>query len=394
MHILFVCQTFPEPDNKRKGIFYHDQAAALQKAGHQVGVIALGGLDSMDLSLKGLSSWQEQIHYTDSGISVYRSLRIPLPLKKRESRLRLWSMIKPAVRTAGQYISDNGIPDVLHSQNFFYAGLVGIQIAYQNRLPHILTEHSSLFLDGLSEDKLHFLREQLPQIPRALAVSTALTDRIRKYVPGKEVQVVGNVVNTDIFTPGKSEKLEHPFTFTIAAHFDRNKNVETALRAFHQAFTGNEDIRMVICGHGPEKENLLALTEKLNLNKQLDFIDFLPREKLISLFRRSHVVVSSSQNETFGLTLAEAMACGLPIITTRSGGPQDYVTDKVGMLVDSGSVEDMSKAMQKMYRNYNAYDSEKIRAHCVRNFSEGAFVKKLEKIYKEEMIRNLNKSDR
>ena len=41
MHILFICQTFPEPDNQRKGIFYRDQAVALQKAGHQVGVIAL-----------------------------------------------------------------------------------------------------------------------------------------------------------------------------------------------------------------------------------------------------------------------------------------------------------------------------------------------------------------
>ncbi len=385
MHILFICQTFPEPNNQRKGIFYRDQAIALQKAGHQVGVIALGGLDSMDLSREGLRNWQKQVIYTDSGFPVYRTLRVPLPLKRRDTRLRLWSITSPAVRTANRYIAMHGVPDILHSQNFFYAGLTGIRIARENGLPHVLTEHSSLFLYNLRDDKLRLLQNQLPKIHCTLAVSTALADRIRSYVPGKEILVVGNVVNTDIFAPGKGEKLRYPFTFTIAARLDRNKSVGVALRAFHQAFAGKKNLRMVICGDGPEKENLVTLTDKLDVNKQVDFLSFLPREELITLYQRSHVGVSSSHSETFGLTLTEAMACGLPVIATRSGGPEDIVTDKAGLLVDTDSVESMSKAMQKMYQHYNEYQPEKIRAYCIRNYSEQAFVKKLVNIYKEEM---------
>ena len=320
---------------------------------------------------------------------MYRSLRVPLPLKRHESRLRLWSINAPAVQTANRYIATHGMPDILHSQNFFYAGLAGIRIAQKNWLPHILTEHSSLFLDDMRKDKVRVLQEKLPQIPCSLTVSTALADRIKFYVPEQAIQVVGNIVNTDFFSPGKNKKPQHPFTFTIAANFDSNKNIGVTLRAFQQAFAGKEDFRLIVCGNGPEKGNLMALSEKMGLHKQVEFINFLPREKLISLYRRSNVVVSSSNNETFGLTLVEAMACGVPIISTRSGGPQDFITDKVGLLVSRGNVEEMSEAMIEIHRKYRTYDPEKIRAHCIQNYSEGAIVNKLESIYSEIINRNL-----
>ncbi len=66
-----------------------------------------------------------------------------------------------------------------------------------------------------------------------MAVSTALADRIQNYVPVKEIQVIGNLINTEIFSPGKNEKPQVPFIFTIAAHLDLNKNVgKSAARFF------------------------------------------------------------------------------------------------------------------------------------------------------------------
>jgi L-malate glycosyltransferase len=384
MHILFIFQTFPEPNNQRKGVFYRDQALALQKAGHQVGVIALGGLDSMDLSHSGLRNWKKQTYYIDHGLPVYRALRIPLPLKKKETNLRQWTISAPAARAANLYILKYGIPDILHSQNFFHAGLSGIRVAHDHNLPHILTEHSSNFFNDFPVDKQRLFIKQLPKIDGVYAVSTALANQMRKYVPEKQIRIIKNVVNTNLFSQGEIIKSDSPFIFTIAAQFDSNKNVELPIRAFHKVYAGQENFRLVICGNGPEKKNLAILTGQLGLNNQVDFIEFLPRKELISLYQRSHVVISSSIKETFGLTLVEAMACGIPVIATRSGGPEDFVTDEVGLLVDSNNVKEMSNAMWKIYQNYATFKTQKIRDYCIHNFSEIAFVQNLEKLYNEE----------
>jgi L-malate glycosyltransferase len=385
MHILFICQTFPEPNNQRKGIFYRDQAIALKKAGHQVGVIALGGLDSMNLNLPGVRNWGEQNQYIDNEIPVFRALRIPFPIKKHESKLRLWTITTPVFRAVGKYIAKYSIPDMLHSHNFFYAGLSGIRAAHELNLPHMLTEHSSNFLNKFPKDKQRLINEQLPGIDGVNAVSNDLADHIRKYVPGKIIHVIGNVVDTELFSPGKKAKPDFPFTYTVAAHLDSNKNVEIPIRAFHKIFSGKENFRLIICGNGPEKDNLITLTNQLGLASQVNFIDFLPREELISLYRKSHVVISSSKKETFGLTLVEAMACGTPVIATRSGGPQDFVTDEVGLLIEADHIEEMSKAMLAIKRNYRTYKPEIIRDYCVNFFSEAAFANKLVGIYQGEI---------
>lgn len=387
MHILFICQTYPEPNNQRKGVFFRDQATAMRKAGHQVGVIAFGGLDYLDLSPEGLKSRRNQLQYIDSGLPVYRSLRIPLPLKKYESNLRLWSITAPAMRTFNRYIAEYGMPDILHSQNFFYAAIAGNRIAQKNGLPHVMTEHSTHFLNDLREDKIRVLKKELPKVACPLAVSQALADRMHSYVPEKDIRVIGNMVNTDIFSPRKYELAEYPFTFVIAGALNLRKNITLTLRGFHQAFAGDKKFQLIICGNGPEKGDLMALTEELDLNDQVEFIDYLPRKELILLYQRSHVIVSSSQHETFGLTLAEAMACGIPAIATQSGGPQDFVTDKVGLLVARQDVEGMAKAMREIHKSYSNYIPDQIYTHIMDNYSERVIVKKLEAIYRGELKR-------
>jgi len=391
MHILLICQTFPDPTNQRKGVFYRDQALALHRAGHKVGVIALGGLDALNLRHPGIIKWKDQIRYIDNGIPVFRALRIPLPLKKHDSKLRLWTITTPVIRAAEKYIAKYGAPDLLHSQNFFYAGLSGIRAAQALDLTHILTEHSSNFLNEFPKDKQQIIKQQLPKIDRVSAVSNNLADHMRTFVPEKNIHIIGNVVDTNLFSPGKKAKGNHPFTFTVAAHLDRNKNVEIPLRAFQKAFFGNEDFQLIICGNGPEKNNLTALTDHLSLTSQVSFIDFLSREELASLYRRSHVVISSSIKETFGLTLVEAMACGTPVIATRSGGPQDFVTREVGILIEPNNVEEMAEAMLAINQDYRTYKPEIIRDYCTQNYSEATFVKKIEKTYKKTKQGNPNK---
>lgn len=81
------------------------------------------------------------------------------------------------------------------------------------------------------------------------------------------------------------------------------------------------------------------------------------------------------------------MACGIPAIATQSGGPQDFVTDKVGLLVARQDVEGMAKAMREIHKSYSNYIPDQIYTHIMDNYSERVIVKKLEAIYRGELKR-------
>ena len=160
MHFLLICSTYPEHNDARKSIFFRDQARALKDAGHRVGVLVINGISPNDFLLCRNA---DPVISLEDGILVYRSVRLPTPIRNEDSSLHLWSMTTPVVWLFKKYISNEGYPNILHAQNFFYAGLAGIRIKNKSKLPLVLTEHSSAFLrNALSEKRKQLFRGNIP----------------------------------------------------------------------------------------------------------------------------------------------------------------------------------------------------------------------------------------
>ena len=102
----------------------------------------------------------------------------------------------------------------------------------------------------------------------------------------------------------------------------------------------------------------------------------------------SNAFVLSSEYETFGVVLVEALALGKPVIATKCGGPESIVTPEVGYLISKNSEKEMTDALLKLYQNWNKFNSLQIRQYCLENFSEKAVIGELTKIYHEH--RNIN----
>ena len=99
--------------------------------------------------------------------------------------------------------------------------------------------------------------------------------------------------------------------------------------------------------------------------------------------QESHVVVSSSDFETFGITLIEAMACGKPVVATRSGGPEFFVDDKNGLLVPTGDRDALALALTRIRETHSSYDPESISKRCASRFGHDAILTRIERIYEE-----------
>jgi len=378
MHILYICNTYPDRHNSRKGIFYRDQVEASKSTGNQVGVIVVNGISYLELIQRKKFS---QIFSNDNGLPIYRSVRLPIPILIHTSWFYYFSIVAPVLFLFHQYKKRYGCPDVIHAQNFFFAGFVSLKIKDLIKCPVILTEHDSSYLTGkLSLRKVIILKRYLNKFDKVIAVSHSLANKIKELSHIKRLSVIGNLVDTDFFQNKKYPK-KSVFTYAILANLDKNKSVDIAVKAFHKSFYMKKNVQLLIVGDGPEKLNIENLIYQLDLKNQVNIIGFLNREELLDFYRKVHVVLSTSKNETFGLTLAEAMSCGLPVISTRSGGPEDFITEDNGFLTVVDDIDSISEKMVVIYENYNKYFPEKIRTNILNNYSKYVITKKLNEIY-------------
>ncbi len=389
MHILVIPSWYSTPRNPIRGSFFREQALALHKAGHRVGLLVP---PSRLRTLNGLSEvarhWRRPASAlditNDSGLATYR-----LPWWGWQgSALPSWRG-KLMLTAFDRYCREQGRPDVIHAHSILYAGYTAIAIKQARGVPVVLTEHAFNYLSPLwiMPDQRPRIRRTLAHSDAVLAVSAALGRALESYAPGVRVNVIYNIVDTAMFRPPDQEPPRQPFTFAIVARLLRNKGHAELLRAFAAAFRG-QPARLLVGGDGPQRRRLERLSARLAIAGQVEFLGALSRQRVRETLWRSHAVISASRFETFGLTLAEAMACGRPVIATRSGGPESFVTPETGLLVPVNDVDALAQAVRQMAANYDSYSPAHIRAYCVERFSEAAVVSQLEAIYADAVRRS------
>jgi glycosyltransferase involved in cell wall biosynthesis len=97
----------------------------------------------------------------------------------------------------------------------------------------------------------------------------------------------------------------------------------------------------------------------------------------------AHAFVLSSRYETFGVALVEAQATGLPVVATRSGGPEDIVTEETGRLVPTEASGALAQALRAMRDQWASYDPHRIRAHVLDTYGPEPFVRRVRSFYRQ-----------
>ena len=108
-----------------------------------------------------------------------------------------------------------------------------------------------------------------------------------------------------------------------------------------------------------------------------------PREEIAQRLSDSDCFVLASVSETFGVSYLEALSCGVPVIATRCGGPECFVNDHNGMMVEPDDVDALSSAMLTMYCNDGSYNREAIAAQIRENYSSQAVASRLMQEYQQ-----------
>jgi len=153
------------------------------------------------------------------------------------------------------------------------------------------------------------------------------------------------------------------------------------IKAFYKAFSKNPHITLTIVGSGAEYNNLSKLISDLKIENQIFLYGRASRNEVLNLLKHSDAFVLSSIYETFGVVLIEAIACGLPVLSTKSGGPESIIkSDRYGILCEINEKE-FTQQLVNLYENRFKFNKDEIRNYAVEHFSENAVCSKLTKIY-------------
>ncbi len=162
------------------------------------------------------------------------------------------------------------------------------------------------------------------------------------------VRVIYDFINTDIFNPIDFNNKE--LSIIQASNFRSVKRIPLLIKIFSKIHEEFPDWKLKLVGDGPELTTSVRITRELNMQHQVEFLGV--RADIPNLFSKSSILISGSEVESFGLTIAEAMACGTPIIAPRVGGIPEVVDDNVtGLLYDSSDMADAVDKLSKMMSN-------------------------------------------
>jgi len=152
----------------------------------------------------------------------------------------------------------------------------------------------------------------------------------------------------------KRKKGYPAFTILFVGRFVWYKGVMVLLEAYKKLQEKNKDIGLVLLGDGPEREKYEKYCKSNNL-KNVFFEGFKQMEELPEYYISADVLVLPSLSDPWGLVVNEAMAFGLPVISTDVAGvTYDLVKNGInGYVVKAGNVKDLYKALKKLYKNEN-----------------------------------------
>lgn len=380
MHILIIpSEHFVTQIQPLGGIFQYHQSKALNNVGHQIGVLSVGYITPRYLVSKYIYKKEEK----KENINIkreYKQLYFPhryIPFKVLKS-----NYIKMADKLYKEYIKEFGIPDIIHAHNFLYAGIIAKFLKDKYRVNYVITEHSSSFVrNKLSSEKIKSIEDVAKNASKVTAVSSSFNNILEEYTK-TNIDLLPNIVDNFFFQKKFQDKISKNFIFLHIASLDKNKNQELLIKSFEKIAKLNHNVYLNIAGSGYMKKYLESLVKKLDIQKQVNFLGRISQEKVRDEMMKSNCFVLSSNFETFGVVLIEALACGLPLIATECGGPKDIVNKKNGILIKTNNQLELKKAMLYMYENSYKYDREKLRNDAKERFGEKAFIENVIKYYK------------
>lgn len=233
----------------------------------------------------------------------------------------------------------NGRYDVLHT-HLSKATIIGTVAGRLARVPVVATVH------GMNK-KYTYMGAN-----RVVTVSEAARQHLTKQgLPGERIAAIYNGISADLFEDRPSQTLArealgidpHAYVIGTISRAERTKGIFECLAAVKLILDLGEDIHYLFVGDGSHLTELQEEAVKLGIANQVQFAGF--QEQIAPYLAAMDAYVFPTKQEAFGISLLEAMACRLPIITTQVGGIPEILDNSNARFIEPEDVDGLAKAI-------------------------------------------------
>jgi len=345
--------------------------------------------------------------YAASYAEDSRTLRVasrvvPLDPEDRMMKVRAIRALLPQLRE-GRY-------DLVHVQTPFVAHYLGIEIADALGVPRVETYHTFFeeylfhYVPALPKAVLRalsrrFSRKQCNCMNALIVPSSPMRDKLAQYGVRVPMHVIPTGIPMAEFSAGNGDvfRIRHGIEksrpmLLFVGRVAYEKNIRFLLGALELALAHIPDLLLTIAGEGPALKSLKKMAVERNLQEHVLFVGYLDRRgALLDCYRAADAFVFASRTETQGLVLLEAMALGVPVISTAVMGTRDIVGAKRGALVPEDNEADFARNIVKLLSDtaLRAHLGAEGRAYAA-EWNAGALARRLADAY-QEVVRTSNR---
>ncbi|MDO9578467.1 MAG: glycosyltransferase [Candidatus Cloacimonadales bacterium] len=261
--------------------------------------------------------------------------------------------------------------DIIHAHTLLPSGYVAYKLSKLRNVPYIVTTHGADFYKCISHvsklrnikpycnKEISMVREVLQNANSIICVSNKFAEDVSTFCPNAKIQIIPNDYRSDIFFPQDKllcrKELRIPNNKKIiisVGNFVEVKGHKYILQALPAIIDKHKDILLLLIGGGELKKKYIKTCEQLNLKKHVRIMDRLKHEELAIWYNIADIFVLPSVNETFGVVLLEALACGLPVIATSTSGPSQIISDSIdGLFVPIKNSNAISETVNYLFSN-------------------------------------------
>ena len=419
VRVLVVARGYPSSDAPGRGSFVADHVTALRDAGAEVVVASFETVQA-----RGPEAVRAQA--ADAAETAWRAtLADPgaVTVGGRFGADGVPVARLPAVRTWGAMdgsevpvmVARHRVPllafgeglaalgrrfDVIHAHNGLPDGAASVALASALGLPLVVTEHDSTLPGRLRDPAAAAAYRDLLAAATVVAVSQALADRVAAAL-GSSRQVprlhgvLPNVVPLSRFPPPSATDERDVDQLLWVGARAPHKGFEALLRAFAIARARRPALHLRAIGPStPEEEtHWRELIDDLGIGDAVALEPAASREGVAAAMRRAGLFVHPSPFETFGMVAAEALASGLPVAATPSGGVEEIMAGdpERGEVADAASPEALGAAIERLRDRLDAIDRPALRASVEARFGPEVVAARTLALYEQAGSRTVDR---
>ncbi len=284
---------------------------------------------------------------------------------------------------------------LVHAHNAFPEAVAAVK-TFGKSHPLVVTVHGSDINYFAQKDKLRpQIIESLNSAKIIICVGSSLKKTLGILGVESETIVIPNGIDTEsLKVMEKAEACSlcglDPYRPRIlfAGNFVKVKGIEYLIRSMPDVLTHLPECELVLLGASPSSPDRMRYDDEINtagISKSMRIVERVPHEDLQLWINASDLLVLPSLKEGFGLVLAESLACGRPVVSTYSGGPEDIVGEGEGLLVEPANPDALADAIKRVLSGENIHDRASLVRSARERFSYAEIAVRIGDVYRKAL---------